>query len=210
MHAEPGSALSASVLILNRHYLAVHVVNVRRAFGLLYRELAEVIDLNEGQFANFDFSAWCDFSTLRSTDKRPHEDWVQAVRFEVLVPRVMRLLKFDRLPKQTLRFNRRNLFARDSNRCQYCGENFPTSQLSMDHVMPRSRGGETSWENIVCSCLTCNTRKGGRTPQEAHMRLIRRPAKPRHNPLLAAKLTNPKYVAWKSFLDTASWTVDVH
>ena len=82
-------------------------------------------------------------------------------------------------------------------------------QLSIDHVVPRSRGGETSWENVVCSCLTCNTKKGGRTPQEARMNLLRPPAKPTHNPLLAVKLTNPKYESWKTFLPQATWTVDV-
>ncbi len=83
------------------------------------------------------------------------------------MPRVIRLLAYDRLPKQTVRFNRRNLFARDNNRCQYCGKRFPTSELSLDHVVPRSRGGDTTWENIVCSCVACNVRKGGRTPTSA-------------------------------------------
>src|SRR5690606_15391131 len=147
--AGPTDPLSASVLVLNRFYMAVHVVNVRRAVGLLCREMAEVIHFDQGQFANYDFESWREISELRATFKKPHEDWISSVNFEIQVPRVIRLLKFDRVPKQTIRFNRRNIFARDGNRCQYCGKSFPTSELSLDHVVPRSRAGATCWENIV-------------------------------------------------------------
>ena len=201
--------LSASVLVLNRFYMAVHVVSVRRAFTLLFRELAEVVHVEQGQYANYTFESWREISELKAKFKEPNEDWVRAVNFEIQVPRVIRLLFYDRLPKQAVRFNRRNIFARDANRCQYCGKRFPTSELSLDHVLPRSRGGETSWENIVCSCVKCNVRKGGRTPHEAHMHLIRQPACPKRSPLLSLKLGNPKYESWKSFLDNAYWSVDL-
>ncbi|HXT59904.1 MAG TPA: HNH endonuclease [Pirellulales bacterium] len=201
--------LSASVLVLNRFYMAVHVVSVRRAFTLLFRELAEVVHVEQGQYANYTFESWREISELKAKFKEPNEDWVRAVNFEIQVPRVIRLLFYDRLPKQAVRFNRRNIFARDANRCQYCGKRFPTSELSLDHVLPRSRGGETSWENIVCSCVKCNVRKGGRTPHEAHMHLIRQPACPKRSPMLSLKLGNPKYESWKSFLDNAYWSVDL-
>lgn len=196
--------LSNSVLVLNRFYMAVHVISARRAFIMLYRDTAEVIHLEEGQFANYDFTTWCELSELRAEEPAPLDDWLQAVNFRIQVPRVIRLLTFDRAPRPSLRFNRRNLFARDNYSCQYCGISFPPNQLSMDHVMPRSRGGETTWENIVCSCLKCNTKKGGRTPKEARMRLIRPPSKPAHNPLLALKMENPKYESWQAFLPKAS------
>ena len=205
----PFRTLSSSVLVLNRFYMAVHVVTVRRAFGLLYRELAEVIHLEDGQYANYDFTAWCEISEFRALEKRLHEDWIRAVNFEIQVPRVIRLLHFDRVPRQSLRFNRRNLFARDGHRCQYCGERPPSTKLSLDHVIPRSRGGKTTWENVVCSCLECNTKKGGRTPQEARMNLMREPKKPKHSPLLTMKLGNPKYESWKTFLAAANAAVDV-
>ena len=201
--------LSASVLVLNRFYMAVHVVSVRRAFTLLFRELAEVVHVEQGQYANYTFESWREISELKAKFKEPNEDWVRAVNFEIQVPRVIRLLFYDRLPKQAVRFNRRNIFARDANRCQYCGKRFPTSELSLDNVLPRSRGGETSWENIVCSCVKCNVRKGGRTPHEAHMHLIRQPACPKRSPMLSLKLGNPKYESWKSFLDNAYWSVDL-
>jgi 5-methylcytosine-specific restriction endonuclease McrA len=209
MTAFAQGGLSSSVLVLNRFYMAVHVMNVRRALGLLFRELAEVIHLEEGQYANYNFETWLEISTMRAADKQQHDDWIRAINFELQAPRVIRLLSYDKVPRQTLRFNRRNLFARDGNHCQYCGKTFPTSELSLDHVMPRSRNGPTTWENVVCACVACNVRKGGRTPQEAHMKLIRAPVKPKRSPLLSVKLNNPKYESWKTFVDSAYWTVDL-
>lgn len=204
-------ALNSSVLVLNRQYMAVHVVNVRRAFGLLISRLAEVIHIEEGQYTNYDFESWREISELRAAFKEsaPNDDWIRSVNFEVCVPRVLRLLHYDRLPRQRLRLNRRNIFARDANRCQYCGRHFSTSELSLDHVVPTCRGGGESWENLVCACVKCNVRKGGRTPQEAGMTLIRKPICPKRSPLLAIKLGNPKYASWKTFLDSAYWSVDL-
>jgi 5-methylcytosine-specific restriction endonuclease McrA len=201
--------LSSSVLVLNRLYMAVHVCNVRRAFCLLCGNLAEVVELDAGRYTSYDFQSWREISELKARYKDPDEDWIQSVNFEIQVPRVIRLLVYDRLPKQSVRFNRRNLFARDGNRCQYCGRKFPPAELSLDHVMPRSRGGATNWENVVCSCVKCNVKKGGRTPEEARMHLIKPPTKPKRSPLLTIKLGNPKYRSWKSFLDDAYWTVDL-
>lgn len=203
------TALSSSVLVLNRQYMAVHVVDVRRAFALLLRELAEVIHIEDGQYGNYDFASWREISELKADFKEPHDDWIRSVNFEIQVPRVLRLLHYDRVPKQRVRLNRRNLFARDGNRCQYCGEAFATSELSIDHVVPSCRGGETTWDNVVCACVRCNVRKGGRTPQQAGMKLYRRPVRPRRSPLLAIKLGNPKYASWKTFLDAAYWSVDL-
>ncbi len=201
--------LAASVLVLNRLYMAIHVVNVRRAFALLCRDLAEVIDIDQGQYCTYNFESWREISELRASLKDPRDDWIRTVNFELQVPRVIRLLSYDRIPRQSVKFNRRNIFARDRNQCQYCGNYFPTSELSLDHVKPRSQGGDTNWTNIVCACVDCNIRKGGRTPDQAQMRLIRKPFKPTRSPLLSVKLTNPKYHSWKSFIDEAYWSVDL-
>ncbi len=199
-HTHPESALTASVLVLNRTFAAVHVVGVRRAFGLIYREIAEIVDVDEGHYGNFDFASWLLISEIRWSADRQQDEWVRSVNFYFQVPRIIRLLQFDRLPQQTLKFNRRNLFARDGHQCQYCGQHAPPQQLSMDHVVPRSRGGMTSWENIVCCCRKCNSRKGDRTPHEARMKLLNKPVKPRFHPVLARKLQNPKYRSWQAFL----------
>src|SRR5437763_16042078 len=184
MSSNGNSALEASVLVLNKLYMAVHIVSVKRAICLLCKEAAEVVSLEEGQFATYDFSTWRELSEFRARHFRQEDDdWVRTVSSEIQVPRVIRLLDYDRLPRQTVKFNRRNIFARDNNQCQYCGKKFPTSELSLDHVLPRSQGGTSTWENIVCACVSCNVKKGGRTPKEANMHLIRKPEKPKRSPM---------------------------
>lgn len=207
--AESTDPLGCSVLVLNRLYMAIHVVGVRRAFSLLCREMAEVVHLEDGSFASYDFDGWREFCELKAEAKQAQEDWIRAVNFEIQVPRVIRLLAYDRLPRRLLRLNRHTVLARDGHACQYCGRHLPGSQLSLDHVVPRSRGGRTTWENVVCACLTCNVKKGGRTPHEAHMKLRRIPARPKRSPLLALKLRNPKYESWKAWLDSAYCEVGI-
>ncbi|TWT83355.1 HNH endonuclease [Planctomycetes bacterium CA13] len=197
------SVLDTNVLVLNRFYMAIRVVNVRRTFTLLYRQCAEVISHEDDQFVSYDFESWCELSQLTSLEKQPGEDYIRAVGFELRVPRIVRLTRFDRMPTQTVRFNRKNLFARDEHTCQYCGRIEPANKLSLDHVIPRSHGGPTTWENIVCCCLRCNSRKGGRTPQQARMQLLTRPSKPRFNPMLAQSMEDPRYECWKTFLPAA-------
>jgi len=210
MNSSPNSALDASVLVLNKLFMAIHIISVRRAFCLLCKDLAEVVSLEDGQFATYNFATWRELSEYRAQHFRQEDDdWVRTVSSEIQVPRAIRLLDYDKLPKQTVKFNRRNIFARDNNQCQYCGKKFPTSELSLDHVMPRSQGGQSTWENIVCACVACNVRKGGRTPKEAHMALIRRPEKPKRSPLLNLKLTHRKYQSWRTFLDNAYWSVEL-
>ena len=201
---EKRSALNSSVLVLNRFYLAIRVIDVRRAMTLLYRDVAEVISIEDGQYCNYDFDGWCELSQLLALDKQSEEEYIQAVNFEIQVPRIVRLMRYDRVPRTAVRFNRKNLFARDDYRCQYCGQSKPTNQLSLDHVLPRSLGGRTSWENIVCSCMSCNSRKGGRTPEQAGMRLISQPSPPRNNPAMVLPLDDPRYSSWRSFVRPGS------
>lgn len=203
-------ALESQVLALNKLFLAIHVISVKRAFCLLAKGLAEVVSLEEGQFSTYDFESWQELSEYRRLHFREdHDDWVRTVRSEIQVPRVIRLLSYDRLPKQTVKFNRRNIFARDHNQCQYCGKKLATTDLTLDHVVPRSQGGQSTWENIVCACLPCNIRKGGRTPKQANLPLIRKPEKPKKSPLLGLKLSNKKYQSWKTFLENAYWSVEL-
>ncbi len=210
MNSSSHSALDASVLVLNKLFMAIHIISVRRAFCLLCKDLAEVVTLEEGQFATYDFSTWREVSDYRARHFRQEDDdWVRTVDREIQVPRVIRLFAYDKLPRQTVKFNRRNIFARDNNQCQYCGKKFPTTELSLDHVVPRSQGGQSTWENIVCACVACNVRKGGRTPKEAHMALIRKPEKPKRSPMLNLKLTHRKYQSWRTFLENAYWSVEL-
>ncbi len=203
------SPLDCKVLVLNKAYVAVRVISARRAFSMLCRDIAEVIDLADGQYHSYPFETWAELADLQHEFEPDKYDWVQTVRVQIAVPRIIRLLGYDRLPAQVVKLNRRNLFARDRNQCQYCGRSFSTSELSIDHVKPRAQGGGDSWENLVCACVKCNARKGGRTPEQAGMHLTRKPVKPKRNPLIAMRLGQARYHSWKAFLDDAYWNVEL-
>jgi 5-methylcytosine-specific restriction endonuclease McrA len=113
------------------------------------------------------------------------------------------------LPKKEVKFTRHNVFERDRNMCQYCGREFDRKDLNLDHVLPRDRGGQTTWENIVCSCIPCNTRKGNRLPHEAGMQLIRKPKRPKWRPFVNVSFSRRQHDSWKHFLDVAYWNVEL-
>jgi 5-methylcytosine-specific restriction endonuclease McrA len=209
MQAVVASSLNAHVLVLNKMWMAIRVVDARRAFALLLRDMAEVIRVDDGSFAGYDFESWADLSMVKQDFQVQHYEWVRTVRLHLAVPKIIRLLGYDRLPRQDVKLNRRNIFARDGNTCQYCGKHHASSELSLDHIVPRSQGGESGWENLVCCCVTCNARKGGRTPHQAHMQLIRKPVKPKRNPVINLRLGSDKYASWRSFLDNAYWSVEL-
>lgn len=202
-------------MLLNAHYMALRVVSVRRAFMLLFKQdlahhpVAEIVHVEDGRYVSYNFEDWAALSAFRREFEPAEHDWIRTVRFDIAVPRIIRVLTYARLPQRDIKLNRRNIFARDANICQYCGKRFSTSELSLDHVIPRSRGGNSSWENLVCSCIKCNVRKGGRTPAEAHIRLVKPAVKPRRNPVVSIKLSDRRYASWKQFLDHAYWDVEL-
>ena len=197
--------LQSPVLVLNRLWQAVNVCTARRALTLLFEGRAEVgYESPDGQFQTFDFDRWQSF-----TEDRKPEDLVRTVSFRIGVPRVILLAVFDRFPKKEVKFTRHNIFERDKNTCQYCGRVFERNDLNLDHVVPRDRGGPTSWENIVCSCIPCNTRKANRTPREASMNLIRPPTRPKWRPFMQVNLRTNGHDSWKHFLDVAYWNVEL-
>ena len=203
------SGLNSHVLVLNKLWLAIRVVDARRAFSLLVRNLAEVIRVDDGSYTGHDFDSWAELSCARDEFDVDHYDWVSTVRMDIAVPKIIRILGYDRVPKQGVKLNRRNIFARDRNICQYCGNRFSTSELSLDHVLPRSQGGLSTWENLVCACTYCNAKKGGRTPEQAHMELVNVPVKPKRNPGINLRLGHDKYACWQAFLDNAYWSVEL-
>jgi len=144
-----------SVLVLNATYEPLSVVSIKRAVILLLKEKAELVEAAEAK--------------------------LHAEHFSLPVPLVIRLVYYVRIPRRlALPLTRRTVLARDHYTCQYCGAMPGKAQLTIDHVLPRSRGGETSWNNVVTACRRCNQRKGNRTPAEAGMRLRSRPRRPRY------------------------------
>jgi len=195
--------LSSPVLVLNRSYFPVHVTSVRRAFCLLYRGIARVVD---EQYRTFDFASWSELSS------EVHGEGIQTVSRIILVPKVILLTAYDRLPKRQVRFSRMNILIRDNYTCQYCGRRMNRTHLNLDHVTPRSRGGKTTWENVVASCHACNHKKGGRSPEEAGLLLKRAPYRPKSFPF-ATLLSKPNiHESWKPYLnvvDFSYWNVEL-
>ena len=145
------AALNTQVLVLNRVFQAVQIVTARRAFTLLTKgHVKAVLD----DYTTYDFEDWKDVPV------QPHDAYVRTPALTIKIPRVILLLSFDKLPRHEVKFSRKNIYLRDRNRCQYCGSRFRTEELNLDHVIPVSRGGKTNWENVVCSCIRCNIRKG--------------------------------------------------
>lgn len=198
------SVLNRSVLVLNNTFIPVNVTTVRRAFTLVYLDLARIVD---EQFRIFDFKSWSELSV------EVNDETIGLVNKVIKVPKVILLTTYDRLPRRRVRFSRYNIFARDKNTCQYCGRKFPRHELTIDHVIPRSLGGTTCWENVVCSCIECNRRKGGRPPDLAGMRLITKPKKPTWTPYFGINLKNAfKKEEWQpflNFLDASYWNVEL-
>ena len=159
------------ILVLNAGYEPLGLASVKRAVILVMNGTAEVVE-ESGQF-------------LR-TPSTPYP-----------VPSIIRLKRMIRRPPGRLALNRRNILRRDAYTCQYCAKR--GGELTVDHVMPKSRGGRSIWENLVAACRTCNLKKKNRTPEEAGMKLMKRPVAPRHSLLLVADL--PKLPdAWRPYL----------
>jgi 5-methylcytosine-specific restriction endonuclease McrA len=196
--------LSQNVLVLNRLWQAVNICSAKRAFTLLYQGHAQVVDSNGNEFQTLSFDQWHQVSQTYVG-----QDMVSTVSWKIRVPKVILLLFFDRIPKKEVKFTRHNVFERDNCTCQYCGQKMDRKDLNLDHVIPRDRGGETSWENIVCSCISCNSIKGNRMPQDAGMKLLRKPKRPRWRPMLHVQFTRTGDDSWKHFLDLAYWNVEL-
>lgn len=195
--------LSSSVLVLNRSYFPVHVTTVKRAFIMLYQGMVKAVDQN---YQTFSFDSWSELAT--ST----HHESVGLVNKMIRIPRVILLTAYDFIPKREIRFSRLNIMHRDRYQCQYCGITPPTSDLNLDHIIPRAQGGLTTWLNIVTSCQRCNRKKGGRTPEQAHMQLLRKPYRPNSLPFLEVTNRGLFYNEWKPFLnvvDFSYWNVEL-
>src|SRR6187401_1966344 len=168
-------------LLLNATYEPLKVVNWQKAITLLCQGKVEVISVYDRE--------------------------IRAVSFSIKLPSVIRLLRYIKIKRRFdyVPFSRANIYARDNHSCQYCGEGFPTSELTFDHVVPVAHGGRKDWENIVTCCITCNRRKGGRTPEQAGMRLIRHPRRPDRVP--AIRITFGIRNAPDSWRDYDYWNV---
>ncbi len=162
--------MQAPVLVLNANFEPVNVCDMRRAVGLLLQEKASLVVNGRGEI-----------KTVRQSFPRPS---------------VIRLQKMVNRPRPQLKLTRREVFRRDNYTCQYCGKK--TTNLTIDHVLPRHMGGKHVWKNVVAACPACNHRKGGRLPEEANMRLLRQPSEPP---------TSARYVFGRHLAENAEWEI---
>ncbi|MCX6357856.1 MAG: HNH endonuclease [Candidatus Aureabacteria bacterium] len=198
------SILSRSVLVLNRLWQPVHICNVRRAFALLYKNAAHVVAAQNGSFETYPFSQWV-AAGVNGGDTPS----VGTVSMRIRMPEIILLIHYDRLPLREVKLTRRNVYLRDKNTCQYCGRTLRDGELNLDHVVPRHLGGGTTWTNIVCSCVTCNLKKGEKTPDHARMGLLKKPVKPRWSPFNRIAFRGEAYASWEHFLSPAGWKVQI-
>jgi 5-methylcytosine-specific restriction endonuclease McrA len=192
----PGSTtgrcvLDEHTLVLNRSWIVINVTTVRRSIVMLYHGIARAIEPET--FEALDFPSW-----IERTRPEQHLQ-IRTPRGMIPVPDVIVLGSYDRPPSTRVPFTRRNLFRRDEGVCQYCGRQVRTQEYSIDHVLPRSRSGATSWENCVLACLRCNAHKGDRTPEEANLRLLRTPRPPDWR-LLVGTARDLERRSWRTFL----------
>ena len=170
-------------LLLNATYEPLHVVDWRKAITLWCQGKVEVISVYDRE--------------------------VRSVSVSFKLPSVIRLLRYITIRRHFnyVPFSRANIYARDDHRCQYCGQEFSVPELTFDHLVPVSQGGRKDWENIVTSCITCNRRKGGRTPAQAGLRVIRTPRRPTRQPLVRFAIgidTAPE--SWRDYL---YWNIEL-
>ncbi|HYG78369.1 MAG TPA: HNH endonuclease [Planctomycetota bacterium] len=196
------AVLSEKVLVLNRSWVAVNVATVRRALTLVYQDVARIVAPDD--YCTYDFEGWVEATQAAKDGLRIHTN---SMSFGV--PEVIVLNVFNGRFSKEVRFSRRNIFERDENTCQYCKKKFDRSELTLDHVIPRSRGGTSTWQNIVLACIKCNMRKGDRLLSEINMKLLRKPVKPQWATRVGVKLGRACKPSWERFLEEAYWDVEL-
>jgi 5-methylcytosine-specific restriction endonuclease McrA len=193
-------ALNKTVLILNKHWMAIHICTVRRAISLLYQGLARVVTEN---YQVHDFNSWCDLSRYAA------DNVVHTPNYPIMIPEVILLCHYGKFPRYYVKFNRRNIYQRDHFTCQYCGQKLPREALTIDHIIPRSRGGKTNWTNVVLACSPCNAKKGNRLIKECRMNLLSEPREPHWSVIMRHSMAKEDHCLWKKFIDVAYWNVSL-
>ncbi|MEE2886898.1 MAG: HNH endonuclease [Planctomycetota bacterium] len=188
--------LSQPTLVLNKGWFAIDTTSVRNALGLLFSGAAKAVRPENYEMHCFD--SWADLTVPAE------EPCVRTVSLRIRVPEVIVLTRYDRIPACHVPFSRRNLYRRDKYTCQYCGGRPGSRELSIDHMMPLSRGGRSDWTNCVLACTSCNHRKANRTPREAHMKIQKTPVAPNWTPLLEVPIARVKQ-SWEKFVSDRYW-----
>lgn len=197
--------MSADVLVLNRSFYAIQITNWQRALSLVYLDHARVID---EEYRTYSFSDWQALSNL--IDHYP-AGYIHTPSFRIAIPEVIALRMYDRIPVSEIKFTRRNIYEHYNYRCCYCGEKFHSNDLNLEHIVPKSRGGLSAWNNVVTSCIPCNMRKGDLLPEEAGMKLLIKPTRPRWKGAQSLVLHSSirMKASWQKFIDNVYWNSEL-
>ena len=196
------SLANRKVLVLNKSWQPINVVTLEQALKKVsntYRDgtpKGKIIDCRN----DFQTMTWEDWSKIKPAEG---EEFMRSPTAVARIPTVIMVTKYNKVRRESVNYNRRTVYKRDNYTCQYCGDRPPVSELSMDHVKPKSKGGLTTWENIVVACTACNSYKADRTPEEAGMTLRRKPFKPTYG----IYPSDVKIKDWETFLGEAYWNV---
>jgi 5-methylcytosine-specific restriction endonuclease McrA len=184
-----------TVLVLNKNWQAVGIKNPADTFAMLMTDAATGLDIR-----GLDYMIplrWKDWVELSIEDD---DDFVQTVNQKIKIPKVIILSKFDRVPKKRPRFSQKNIWIRDNFTCQYTGKKLRPGEGNIDHVVPRSRGGSTAWENCVLACKQVNAKKADSTPEEAGLKLLKKPETPKELPVFHYITNKHNIKEWEIFL----------
>lgn len=190
--------LKKPVLVLNTGWIPVNVRNVVKSLTMVCKGAAKIVE--PVTYRLYDWEDWL----LNEPDE--DEQKIRCMDFAIKIPEIIVLTQYSRVPKVGLVFNRRNIYTRDNNTCQYCGNQYHTTELSIDHVIPRSKGGKSTFENCVVACLPCNRKKADKTLEQSKMKLLTKPIKPRWVPSFH---NGPMLSSWEKFLSEVYWNTSL-
>ncbi|MGI8603228.1 MAG: HNH endonuclease [Verrucomicrobiales bacterium] len=186
----------------------MNTCTARRAVTLVFLGHAQIVHREqEDNYTTHDVLSWIGVSQQQRHWGK--EAILRSVRCEFAVPEIIVLSLYDRLPKKEVKFTRHNVFVRDRFTCQYCGRLFEPRELNLDHVVPRDKGGRSMWENVVTSCIRCNSRKGNKLPHEVRMFPLQQPRAPRWRPFHSAVRVNAPHASWRDFLEFGERSVEI-
>lgn len=183
------------VLVLNRAWIPIHVVDWKKAMSLIYQESAKALDLD---LVSYEYKDWLEFSKTPFLADLPK---VSSIHYEVAVPEIIVLKYYDKLPRRDVKYSRQTLFELYGGVCFWCNTKFDRKDLTVDHVVPVSKGGKTSWENTVPSCKACNFKKGDKLISELGWKMKITPKKPRWISPLSHVSKNIHRKSWSNFMD---------
>jgi 5-methylcytosine-specific restriction endonuclease McrA len=192
--------LGEPALVLNRRWYPIGTTTVRDAMCMIFRASARALDPDD--CAVHDFDSWASLKV--ATD----EPCIRTVRLRIRVPEIIILTDYEDYPNRKVPFSRRNIYKRDKCRCQYCGTRPVLEDLTIDHIVPRSKGGRSTWTNCALACLRCNHRKSNRTLSQSGLTLRSVPHEPKWTPMLSIPVAKWKE-SWEQFVSQQYWNVEL-